>query len=301
MITFKQLEAVFWVVRSGGFAQAANKLHTTQSAVSKRIQELEQQFNTPLFDRTLRAARMTEKGEEMFLLARRLLEHRDEALEQFLRPEVLERHFRIGVTELSAMTWLPKLIGGIQTAYPRVIIEPHVDASAVLRDKLLADEIDLMIVPDMFNDQRFSSEPIATVKHAWMSKPGMVERRDMHHMHDLARMRLLIQDNNSGTGLLYNRWLQSIGIHVENYITCSSLVALIGLTVSGMGISYLPADSLKNMVSAGQLEMLDVNPDLPVATYVAVFKTDRKSVLMSSVMILAKQHVDFGSLFQTGE
>lgn len=32
-MTFKQLEAVYWVVQLGGFAQAANKMHTTQSAV----------------------------------------------------------------------------------------------------------------------------------------------------------------------------------------------------------------------------------------------------------------------------
>lgn len=62
MITFKQLEAVFWVVQLGGFAPAANKLHTTQSAVSKRVQELESLFETPLFDRSLRSARLTEKG-----------------------------------------------------------------------------------------------------------------------------------------------------------------------------------------------------------------------------------------------
>ena len=40
MMTFKQLEAIYWVARLGGFAQAATKLHATQSAISKRVQEL---------------------------------------------------------------------------------------------------------------------------------------------------------------------------------------------------------------------------------------------------------------------
>jgi len=47
MLTFKQLEAVYWVVKLGGFAAAAAKLHTTQSAVSKRVQELEPLFDIP--------------------------------------------------------------------------------------------------------------------------------------------------------------------------------------------------------------------------------------------------------------
>ena len=38
-MTFKQLEALYWIAKLGGFAQAANQLHTSQSAVSKRVHE----------------------------------------------------------------------------------------------------------------------------------------------------------------------------------------------------------------------------------------------------------------------
>lgn len=299
-MTFKQLEAFFWIAQAGGFAQAANRLHTTQSAVSKRVQELEAMFDTPLFDRSLRSARLTEKGEEMFLLARRLLEQRDAAVEQFQRPEVLERHVRIGVTELTAMTWLPRLVSAIQARYPRVIIEPHVDASVMLRDKLLADQVDLMIVPQVFDDQRFLSQRIGVVENAWMCKPGLVGRRRRLHMHELATHRLLTQDDRSGTGQLYNRWFRAIGIQPENTVFSNSLVALIGLTLSGMGISYLPRKCLATMVNSKALEVLNVTPALPPATYAAIYRGDRRSTLVSSIASLAQECCDFGSIFQTG-
>ncbi|MCI1193381.1 LysR family transcriptional regulator [Calidifontimicrobium sp. SYSU G02091] len=298
-MTFKQLEAIYWVVRLGGFAQAANKLHTTQSAVSKRIQELEALFETPLFDRSRRTARLTEKGDEMFLLAQRLLEQRDAAVEQFQRPEVTERHVRIGVTELTAMTWLPRLIGAIQRHYPRVIIEPHVDASVVLRDKLLADEVDLMIVPEVFNDQRFVSRPVGVVENAWMCKPGLVGPCTRLRMHELAAHRLLTQDDRSGTGLLYNRWLRSIGVQPDNLLFSNSVVALIGLTVSGMGVSYLPKKCLAPMIESGTLEALKVTPALPPATYSAFCKADQRSSLVSSIARIAEESCDFGRIFQT--
>ena len=63
MFTFKQLEALYWVGTMGGFAHAADRLNTTQSAISKRIQDLEHLFDTPLFDRSGRTAKLTEKGE----------------------------------------------------------------------------------------------------------------------------------------------------------------------------------------------------------------------------------------------
>ena len=41
MITLKQLEALYWCAKLQSFASAANRLHTSQSAISKRISELE--------------------------------------------------------------------------------------------------------------------------------------------------------------------------------------------------------------------------------------------------------------------
>jgi len=299
MVTFKQLEAFFWVVEAGGFAQAAKRLHTTQSAVSKRVQELESLFDTPLFNRSLRSARLTEKGAEMRLHAKRLLEQRDATVELFQRPEVLERHVRIGVTELTAMTWLPRLVSAIQADYPRVIIEPHVDASVTLRDMLLADKVDLMIVPEVFDDARFLSRRVGMVENAWMCKPGTVARKRRMQMRELAGHRLLTQDDRSGTGQLYNRWLGSIGIKSHNTVFSNSLVALIGLTVSGMGISYLPRKCLAPMVESGVLELLSVTPRLPPAPYAAICREDRPSALVVSIAKLAQAHCDFGTMYQT--
>ena len=98
MMTFKQLEAIYWVTQLGGFSQAADKLHTTQSAIPKRVQELETLFNMPLFDRTQRTSRLTEKGEEMYVVAKKLLEQRDAAVNQFISSQEVVRRLRIGVT-----------------------------------------------------------------------------------------------------------------------------------------------------------------------------------------------------------
>ncbi len=299
MVTFKQLEAIFWVVQLGGFSQAANKLRTTQSAVSKRVHELETLCETALFDRSLRSARLTEKGEEMFLFAKRLLEQRDAGFEQFHLPEVLERRVRIGVTELTALTWLPRLVSAIQVTYPRVVIEPNVDASANLRDKLLADEIELMIAPDVYSDQRFVATPVRAVEHAWMCKPGLLGGRRRFSMRELAEHRLLIQDNSSGPGQIYSRWLKTIGVDTPNTLTSSSLVALIGLTISGLGISYLPKRCFAPMVESGLLQVLTVTPSLPLVPYAAISKADRPSSVVSSIATLAQNHCNFEEIFKS--
>ncbi|WP_354359014.1 LysR family transcriptional regulator [Variovorax boronicumulans] len=297
-MTFKQLEALYWIGQLGGFAQAANQLHTSQSAVSKRVHELELLFDTELFDRSQRSARLTEKGEEMFVLAKRLLEQRDAAVEQFGKPEVVERRIRIGVTELTAMTWLPRLVGLIQQHYPKVILEPDVDDSLQLRDKLLADELDVAVVPDSFADSRMQSKVIGRVKSAWMCKPGVVPSTGTVRLHDLARHRMLVQGKNSGTGRAYDAWMKDQGVQPSNAIVVSNLVALTGLTVSGLGVSYLPRECLSPMVDAGMLAVIEVTPPLPVVRYVAMHKGEHRSALTSSIVMLAQECCDFTRMFQ---
>lgn len=203
------------------------------------------------------------------------------------------------VTEVTAMTWLPRLISAIRSRYPRVIIEPYVEAGVMLRDKLLADEIDLMIVPDVVGDQRFVSRRIGVVTNAWRCKPGFVGKRRRLSADALASHRLLIQDDRSGTGLLYNRWFRTIGVQPDNTLSSNSLVALIGLTVSGMGISYLPRTCLAPMIDSGALEVLQVTPALPQAGYAAVYRNDQRSKLVIAVATLAQAQCDFGLISQT--
>lgn len=298
MMTFKQLEALYWIGQLGSFALAANKLHTSQSAVSKRVHELEMVFGTELFDRTQRSARLTDKGEEMFLLAKSLLDQRDAAVEQFSRLEVIERRVRIGVTELTAMTWFPRWVELIQQHYPKVSLEPDVDSSVNLREKVLADELDLIVVPDAFADTRIPSKAIGQVESAWMCKPGFVTEEGPIRLHELAGHRMLIQGRKSGTGLLYDSWMKDLGVQPAKPIVIHNLVALIGLTIAGLGVSYLPKSAVGRMIDAGSLRVLDVAPALPPVTYVAMYKGEHRSALLGSVVTLAQGCCDFTRMFQ---
>jgi len=300
MMTFKQLEAIYWVARLGGFAQAAAKLHATQSAISKRVQELEALFDTPLFDRSLRTARLTDKGEEMFAVAKRLLGERDAAVEQFLRPEVIERRLRIGVTELTAMTWLPRLVRRIESLYPKVVIEPEVDASIVLRDKLVGDELDIAIVSDALEDPRCEARPVGEFENAWMCKPGLVDSAKPLRVHEMGKYRLLIQSSKSGVAMTVDPWLAAHGLKVpSSSLSSNNMLALISMTVSGLGVAYLPWRCLKPMVDSGALEILKVTPAFPPTRYVALYRGDQRSSLTASITTLAQACCDFTRIFQT--
>jgi DNA-binding transcriptional LysR family regulator len=296
MFTFKQLEAIYWVVEAGGFAPAASKLHTTQSAISKRIRELENLFEIELLERGHRAVRLTEKGETMFILAQRLLEQRKMAVDQIGRPESCSGRLRLGITALAAMTWLPKFCGRLQSDYPNVMFEPTVKSGLDLKCDLLAEYLDLIIIPDAFRDARLASIPVGNVRFSWMCKPGIMKKNKVT-IAELASQQLLVQGNQSGTGLIYEEWFRKIGLSPRSSIIGNNLLAMVGMTVAGLGVSYLPKDCLKGIIGPELLEEVKSTPPLPEITYVAMHLWEKKSLLVSSIMTLVQECCDFSRMF----
>ncbi|WP_233342888.1 LysR family transcriptional regulator [Burkholderia cepacia] len=295
MLTFKQMEALYWIVQLGSFDAAASRLNTTQSAVSKRIQELERAFDLTVFDRAHRSARLTQKGSEFFGYAKELLERRDQIVEQISSKEVLVRRVRIGVTELTALTWLPHLIAAIQAEYPKVIVEAEVDLNSTLRDRLAADTIDIIVVPQIHDNEAFATTKVGAVDNAWMCAPTLELKSTSISLADIARFPLILQGGLSGTGFIYARFLQEHGVSMQRVLASNSLIAQIGLTLSGLGVSYLPKSCLSHMVKRGALEIIQTRPALPPVSYVALHRVDQPHSLNADIARLAAQCCDFSS------
>ena len=168
-----------------------------------------------------------------------------------------------------------------------------------VREKVLADELDMIIVPDAFADTRIPTKAIGRVESAWMCKPGLLSTRRIMKLRELAAHTILAQGGKSGTGIIYDRWFKSQAVAPSNAISCNSLVALIGLTVSGLGVSYLPRRCLDGMIERGLLDVVRTVPALPDVTYVAMYRGGQRSRLVSSIIRLAQATCDFSRMFQT--
>lgn len=298
-VTLKQLEALYWIAQLGTFERAALKMNTTQSAISKRIQELEAASGIAIFDRSLRGARLTERGEYLVAIAEEMLERHDRiiALKTDKKPPM--RKLRLGVTELTAMTWLPRLVASLQETYPSLILEPEVDMSRNLYERLLEETIDLVVMPEAFIAPEITAIRIAEVENVWMARPGLVDASRPLHISELAHYPALIQGGRSGSGLYFSKWLKAEGVSFERHISSDSLTAMIGLTVAGIGVSYVPLNCFQPLVDEGKLVILDAKPALPLVPYAAMFRNDRPFTLMEAVAKLAARVCDFSRQFQS--
>ncbi len=94
-MNLKQLEAFLWVARLGSFSKTAERLFTTQPAISSRIANLEDELRTELFTRDAGEVRLTAAGRDLIGLAEDTL-----ANVQAMRERGRPRHESVGATRL---------------------------------------------------------------------------------------------------------------------------------------------------------------------------------------------------------
>lgn len=166
------------VARVGSIRQAAERLHVAPSAVNRRIQDIEEELGTPIFERLPRGMRLTAAG-ELFV---RYIRGRAAELAH-VRSEIEElqglRRGKVQVVASQALAprFLPEVIRDFRQTHPLVAFDvrigDHVQAAAALR----GFETDLALV--------FNLAPEADIERA-----SVVEQRlmaIMHADHPLAR------------------------------------------------------------------------------------------------------------------
>jgi DNA-binding transcriptional LysR family regulator len=293
MITLKQLEALLWIVELGTFERAAAKLNTTQSAISKRMLELETSTGIAIFDRHERRAQLTDKGDQVLVLARQMLALQEQIVSLKGGENPPLRRLRLGVTELTAFTWLPHLVSALRLNYPNLTLEPQVDSTQALCESLAEDKIDIIAVPGTSFDSTFTSVPLAKVTNVWMARPGMVKRRHSLKLTDLYEYTILMQGRRSGSGLFLSKWMEARGVFFPRTIATDSLPALAGLAAAGLGVGYLPRQCFQPLFSKRMLAILPVKPALPSVPYSAVYRNDRPAALTSTTAKLMRAVCNF--------
>ncbi|MBB3119811.1 LysR substrate-binding domain-containing protein [Pseudoduganella violacea] len=135
-------------VELGSFAQAAERLGRSTSAVSAQLKKLEEQVGAPILRKAGRGMVPTAAGETLLAYARRLLELNDEAASA-VRGVDLEGGIRLGMPEDFGERVLTEVLGRFAKAHPRVRIEAQMARNADLLERLLAGRLDLTLAWDV--------------------------------------------------------------------------------------------------------------------------------------------------------
>ena len=133
------------VVELGGFAKAGEHLSRSQPAISLQIKRLEQQLNCKLFQRLGQRQVVNQRGQELYSMAKDLLQLNDNILQHFASTP-LSGQIRLGIPSEFATTLLPNIIGAFNNAHPDVTLEVTSALSADLLKQHNQQPFDLLLV-----------------------------------------------------------------------------------------------------------------------------------------------------------
>jgi DNA-binding transcriptional LysR family regulator len=251
-ISLEQWRCLAAVVEAGGYAQAAQALHKSQSSVTYAVQKLEAVLDLRAFEIQGRKAVLTATGQMLYRRARTLLDDAG-ALEHAARTVSAgwEAEITIAV-EVLFPNWLMfdcLARFGVESPQTRIEwIETVIEGAPELLQSHGADLVISPRIPTGFNGEPLLPIhflPVAHPDHPLHKLGRDVTARDLRkHRHIVVRDTSTRRDKRSGS------------IEVEQRWTLTNMTTSIGAVSRGHGFAWLPADKIRTELDDGTLKAL---------------------------------------------
>ena len=268
------------------FSLTAQKLTLTQSAITKKIQRLENNLGVDLFDRSKRPIDLTKEGAVLMhqaKLAREALERTAGEIREgaFLRPE-----FRVGTIESLAKCFLPSFIANVRQEASRVLAVTG--TSQTLISALQHREIDFAFVSDLFSEMQGLTRLKVFEERSVLLMPAKFaaghSKKWTWDEIQLCGLPYLQYFRDGGAGRLNDTYLSLLHLDIPARIEVDSTSTMLSLVANGIGWTITRALAiLQNPEKAKDVIVLPLPaPELSRPLYL-VARPDESQRLISRV------------------
>ncbi len=288
MLDLKSLETFIWTMRLGGFRRAAERLNTTQPAVSARIAQLQEELGVVLFERVGRRVAPTPQAMVLLTYAEKMMALRSELLTAVADRSAIRGVIRLGVAETVVHTWLSQLIERLNALYPAVSLEIEVETSPSLRDALARHELDVAVMLASYTDVRFRTIPVGNYPLGWVASPALSLPAEPVSLADLAVWPIITFSRTTQPYGVIREMFSSIGLPVRMFGN-SSLASVVRMAVDAVGVSVIPTVIVQRELAEGRLRLIRSQAPLPGMTFCAAHSATAENHMASVVADLAAE------------
>lgn len=263
----RRLQVFHTVARLLSFTKAAEHLHMTQPAVTFQVRQLEEYFNTRLFDRTHNRISLTEAGERVYSYADRIFALYAE-MENAVRDLTGEVSgvLLLGASTTIAEYMLPALLGDFKAKYPEVTIRLSVANTDAIVSMVENNSIDLGVVEAPVHNKNLVVDTCRMDRMVLIVPPG-------HELASQKRVTIdallehpyICREEGSGTREVILGQLHDAGFDPANLnvvMELGSPEAVKGAVEAGMGISVVSRATISKELQLGTLVAVDIDPPL---------------------------------------
>jgi len=263
----RRLQVFHTVARLLSFTKAAESLHMTQPAVTFQVRQLEEHFNTRLFDRTHNRINLTEAGSRVFLYADKIFELYSE-MENAVREMTGEISgiVMIGASTTIAEYMLPALLGDFKHKYPDVNVQLKVSNTDGIVSMVESNVIDLGVVEaPVLNKNLVVDVCRMDQLVAIVSRKHPLASDEVVNVHRLLEFPYICREEGSGTREVINDYFDEASVNAGEVNICMELgspEAIKGAVEAGMGVSIVSRATIHKELQLGSLAALTLDPPL---------------------------------------
>ena len=276
---FKQLEAFVAVVDYGSFSEAARKLYLTQPTISAHVRSLEEELHTRLILRTTKKTTITTRGYQLYDSAVRMLEIRNNLLENFTG--VQKHMIDLAASTIPSSYLLPEILAAFGKTHPDIYFHSIQADSAESINRVLDGTVDLALVGQNTRDETCVFLPFCQDKLV-IATPITNHYLSLQNktvsFEDFIKDPIIIREKGSGTKKEMDLFLERIGITPSDLNVIARMNDLEGIKksiVNGLGISILSARSAIDLQKAKQILLFPLEESSHKRTFYIVYSKNR--------------------------
>jgi DNA-binding transcriptional LysR family regulator len=238
----QQLRGFYYAVQFKSLSKAAEHMSINQSAVTMQIQSLERDLNITLLDRNGPNFSMTKAGEQFFALSLPHIEGINSICERFYAEYEAEglKKLDIAANHISILHLLPGYIKEYKDLYPEVHISLRNLSLKEALDRLIKDEIHLVVYPVNQLPEGFEFTPIRTYKTVLVvPKNHPLTKKKNLTLHDVKEYELIRIDPHLITVPLFEENIKQYGLKTNMTLENGDWEILKHLVRAGAGVAIL--------------------------------------------------------------
>jgi DNA-binding transcriptional LysR family regulator len=262
----RRLQVFHTVAKLLSFTKAAETLHMTQPAVTFQVRQLEEHFNTRLFDRTHNRITLTDAGQRVFDYADNIFNLYYE-MEQSVREMTgdVSGILLLGASTTIAEYMLPALLGDFKRRYPEVSIRLQVGNTEAVVAMVENNIIDLGVAEAPVNNRNLVVETCRLDKMVLIVPPGHpLCNYQRVPLAELTEYPYICREEGSGTREVMLEALQMVNgtCDLNIVMELGSPESVKGAVEAGMGISVISRATIEKELRLGTLVALDL--EIPI-------------------------------------
>ena len=237
-----ELESFIQVARLGSFSAAAQQLHISQPAMSKRIQSLEHHLGVTLFDRLGKRVRLTPAGELLVVKATAMLDlSKDMERDVGNLAQTVSGRLSMATSHHIGLHRLAPVLQRFTQDYPEVELDIQFEDSEVAHNLVRAGDIELAVVT--LNPAGEIEQPDLKTETVWEDPLCFVNAKplpEVTSLNQLATLPCILPGPNTFTGRIVTERFASQGLVLNPALSTNYLETISMLVSVGVGWSVLP-------------------------------------------------------------